>query len=348
MRIILFTLTAALWLTGNFVANAQETTSENSLEIQEQITDLNTDKETIIKNEKDQLRREVAKINSRLENNEITNVEAEQLKVQAAEKTALNIENKVAIVDNRIALLERNGEDDNGFTVRLKLGKNSSNESVRQNSHFARTHSSLTFALGLNNAIIEGQSLDDSPYRVGGSRFMELGYAWTTRVFDNSNWLRVKYGFSFQFNGLKFEDNNYLVDNGDGTNSVQEFSENLDKAKFRMDNLVIPVHFEFGPSKTFEKDGKKSFSSHEQFKIGLGGYAGLNLTTIQKLKYEKDGTDIKEKLKGDYNTNNFVYGLSGYVGWDTMSLYVKYDLNPIFKNGTEQRNVSAGVRFDFD
>ena len=155
MRIILFTLTAALWLTGNFVANAQETTSENSLEIQEQIADLNTDKETIIKNEKDQLRREVAKINSRLENNEITNVEAEQLKVQAAEKTALNIENKVAIVDNRIALLERNGEDDNGFTVRLKLGKNSSNESVRQNSHFARTHSSLTFALGLNNAIMK-------------------------------------------------------------------------------------------------------------------------------------------------------------------------------------------------
>lgn len=346
MRIILFTFTIALWLTGNFAANAQEDITKSNPEILEKIADLNADKESVIQNEKDDLRKEVAKINSRIENSQITATEAEVLKIEAAEKTALNIENKVAIIDNRIALLERNGEDDNGFTVRFKMGRDRSSKKVSSSNYYGRTYGSLVFAIGLNNAIIEGQSLDDSPYRIGGSKFMELGYAWSTRVFENSNFLRVKYGFSFQFNGLKFEDNRYLVDNGDGTNSVQEFSEPLDKAKFRLDNLVIPVHFEFGSSKTYEKDGKEYFTSRRAFKVGLGGYAGVNLSTLQKLKYDLDGKDIKEKIRGGYNTNNFIYGLSGYIGWDDVSLYLKYDLNPIFKSGLEQKNVSLGLRFD--
>lgn len=39
-----------------------------------------------------------------------------------------------------------------------------------------RTYSDFVMALGLNNAIIEGQSLNDSPYKIGGSRFFEMGW----------------------------------------------------------------------------------------------------------------------------------------------------------------------------
>lgn len=348
MKILLFTLTMAVWLTGNFASIAQETEPKNNPELTEQLADLLRDKESMIKQERVKLKNEVAAINSKLERNQITATEAESLKVEAANKAALNIENKAAIIDNHIALLERNGALDDSFSIEVNLGENNSKEYVNSHPVSARTSGALTFAIGLNNVIIEGQSLNDSPYRIGGSKFLELGYTWATRVFEDSNWLRVKYGFSFQFNGLKFEDNNFLVANGDGTNSIEEFPEPLDKAKFRMDNLVIPVHFEFGPSKTTTHDGKKVFSNHSNFKMGLGGYAGVNLSTLQKLKFEQDGNDVKTKIRDGYNTNNFVYGLSGYVGWDTMSLYVKYDLNPIFKTGAEQRNISAGFRFDFN
>ena len=71
--------------------------------------------------------------------------------------------------------------------------------------------------------------------------------------------------------------------------------------------------------------------------------------TIQKLKYEENGNNQKDKLKRNYNTNNLIYGLSGYVAWGEIALYAKYDLNTIFKdNPTEQHNVSLGVRFDVD
>ena len=39
--------------------------------------------------------------------------------------------------------------------------------------------------------------------------------------------------------------------------------------------------------------------------------------------------------------------MSGYLGLGDCSLYVKYDLSPIFNNATvDQNNISLGVRLD--
>ena len=116
-----------------------------------------------------------------------------------------------------------------------------------------------------------------------------------------------------------------------------------------MDNLVFPVHFEFGPSKLKENDDTIRYCIRNQFRFGIGGYGGLNLGTRQKLKYEIDGDKVKDKLKRDYNTSNLVYGLSAYAGFDSMLLYVKYDLNPIFQDAVvEQHNISLGLRIDLN
>ena len=69
----------------------------------------------------------------------------------------------------------------------------------------------------------------------------------------------------------------------------------------------------------------------------------------QVLKFEVDDHKVTERVRGDFNTNNFIYGLSTYIGYKQTSLYLKYDLNPLFKeNVVEQNNVSLGVRFDFN
>ena len=97
------------------------------------------------------------------------------------------------------------------------------------------------------------------------------------------------------------------------------------------------------------KEDRIRYNTRNKFKLGLGGYAGLNLLTIQKLKYEEDGNNRKDKYKQNYNTNNFIYGLSGYVGVGDFAVYLKYDLNTIFKdNRVDEHNVSLGVRFDLD
>ncbi len=341
--------------------NAQDTIQKSNNIAK--IETLNNLKETIKNEEREFLKAEVEAINQRLDKGEISQEESEKLKKEAAERRALNIENRLAIIDNKIALLERNTDDydiedpdDNQFIIRIGGDEDNSESFIylgerkydKPRKYDRRTTSDIVFGIGFNNALIDGQSLDDSPYKLAGSGFVELGYAWKTRIFDESNFWRLKYGFSFQWNKLDIKDNKYLV-NTDGVVSIEEFPTNLNKAKFRTTNLVFPVHIEFGPSKKIERTNYFRYSTRNQLKIGLGGYAGFNLGSMQKLKYKENGNKIKNKEKGTLNTSEFVYGLSGYLALGDVALYVKYDLNPIFKNQTvDQNNISVGFRFDMD
>ncbi|MFI1773107.1 hypothetical protein [Thalassobellus citreus] len=340
--------------------NAQDTIQNVNNE--NKIEKLKAKKEAIISEERNFLKEKVEAINIRLDNGEVTSEEAEKLKKEAAKKHALNIDNRIAILENEFSLWSRNPDripqDENEMLFRIGGGEGGDasfiyfgkqkDDEPKNRKYDRRTSSDFVLAFGLNNAIIENENLDDSPYKFGGSRFFEIGWAWKTRVFKNTNFLRVKYGYSLQINGLKPNDNQYFVKQDDQT-VLQVFPENLKKSKLSMTNLVFPVHFEFGPSKKIERDTYFRYSTEKQFKFGIGAYGGFNIGTRQKLKYELDGKRKKDKQKGGLNTSNLIYGLSTYLAFGDTALYVKYDLSPIFKDQiADQHNISVGLRFDMD
>jgi hypothetical protein len=149
-------------------------------------------KETIKNQERDFLKNEVEAINLKLEKGEITNIEAESSKMELAKKRALNIENRIAIVDNQIALYERNDYELNNESKQNLFGVNISNRTFNVKTkktpikHDIKTSNDFLFAVGFNNAIIDGERFDDSPYKKGGSGFVELGWNWKTRLLKNS------------------------------------------------------------------------------------------------------------------------------------------------------------------
>ncbi|UKM64867.1 hypothetical protein GSB9_01425 [Flavobacteriaceae bacterium GSB9] len=357
------TITKLLVLTVLYLSppliNAQDTIQNvhNKLKI-ETLERLKAD---IQSQEREFLKTEVEAINLRQSNGEITSEEAEKLKKEAAKKRALNIENRTAIVNNKIELLKRNEDgyytNNEGETSKIGVslgGEEGSfagikiKEKNEPKKYDLKTTSDFVLAFGLNNAIIEGENLDDSPYKFGGSRFFEIGWAWKTRVFKNTNFMRIKYGWSLQINGLKPDNNQYFVQQ-DNETILLEFPEELKKSKLSITNLVFPVHFEFGPSRRIDKDTYFRYNTDNQFKIGIGGYAGFNIGTRQKLKYELNGERIKDKQKRGFNSTNLVYGISSYIAFDEVALYVKYDLSTIFKNqNIDQNNISIGLRFDMD
>ena len=321
-------------------------------------------KKTVEIREKAFLKEDILAINARLKKGEITEEEAINLKTKAAQKRALNIDNHLAIIDNEIALLKRSDklhqldirDKENRLIFRIGSGSSTGDDVIfigkessdKPKKYDKRTLKDLVFSFGFNNAIIEGQSLENSPYKIGGSGFLELGHDWKTRIFNTSNFWRFKFGFSFQWNKFEIKNNNYLV-NSNGSTSLEEFPSQLDKAKFRTTNLVFPFHIEFGPSKKIEKKDYFRYDTRKNLKIGLGAYAGVNLGNMQKLKYRIDGDRLKDKQKGVFEVNNFVYGLSSYVGIGSTALYVKYDLSPVFKNQSKkQNNISLGLRLDID
>jgi len=138
------------------------------------------------------------------------------------------------------------------------------------------------------------------------------------------------------------------VVNGDQTD-LTDSPIHLEDSRFRNVFLSVPVHLEFDFTKAKDKDGKKIFRTHESVRFGIGGYAGVRVKSKQILQYEEGGRDVTQKTKGNFNVNDFIYGVSTYIGYKETSLYLKYDLNPMFKdNAIKQNNISLGVRFDFN
>ncbi|NRD21665.1 hypothetical protein HNV10_00325 [Winogradskyella litoriviva] len=349
---------------SNLQAQTQELDSIRKEKVDYKIAQLEVERAKIEDDEKSILKLKIEIINKRLDADEITAAEAETLKKEAAKTAVLNIENRTVIIDKQIALLERNGYDsdeyskdeDSRFVFRIGRDAGEDDKFVyvgeaskdKPRKYDLRTSSDLVFAFGFNNTLIDGQNFEDTPYKIGGSGFIELGYAWKTRIFENTNFWRLKYGFSIQWNKLKLKDNNYFV-NTNGDISLQEYPIDAKKIKFRTTNLVFPMHLEFGPSKKIEKEDYFRYSTHKKLKIGLGGYAGLNIGDMQKIKYKENGDNEKDKQRNQFEVSEFVYGLSGYVALGEVALYVKYDLNPLFKNqSVEQNNISVGLRFDMD
>lgn len=304
--------------------------------------------------EKDKLKKKIAKINANLVDGIISKEEAEKQKKEAAKFHAKNIEDRIAVAKHQFAFRNRNDRsiriaeiDENiQSPSHYRIGRVVEIRSKRRERRYdIRTHSDLDIAFGLNHALIDGVSLDDSPYEIGGSRFFEIGWKWRTRVFKNSNFLRLVYGVQIQFNGLRMKNNQYLVDNS-GKTELTTHPYKLNKAKFRRDNLVFPLYFELGPSRRIESKNRLRFSTWRKFKLGLGGFAGVNISTRQKLKYNGDDGAVKEKFKGQYNTNNFVYGLAAYMHlWEDVGLYARYNFNTIFDDThVSQNNIAIGLR----
>ncbi len=321
---------------------------------------------------KSELKNTVKTINTQLEENEISEEEADKLKKEAAENSAKNIEELQNVLyiwakyqkrnkgeinfddfdkQTEIEFLRKLGFD-REYTFSIDYESKDEDDSEKSKKplkerdlpYSPRTDGSVFWSLSFNNAVKDGEGFDDTPFKFAGSRSFEIGYEWSTRVFKESNFLRFNYGFSFQFNGLKPKNNSILVENGEQTDLVQSEIE-LDKSKFRMDNLIIPLHLQFGTSKTTVLDnGNKRFTDHD-FKVGIGGFVGVNLLNTQKIKYSEDGENFKERRRDDYNTNDLLYGLSTYIGWEDFSVFAQYNVNPIFKdNAVDLNNFQIGMR----
>lgn len=352
MQKIIFYAVAMLCLFATRVF-AQETFEQRAKGIAQRI-------EEITKEEKDALKTEVEAVNKQLESGEITEQEADERKSQLAESRAKSIEYRVGVEETKLTDLVKEKvdgkveyDDRRPFILFAKSNAKKSEyykkwrDSIRG---YGRTTSQFVVAFGLNNALTEGDvsSVEGSDYRVWGSHFYEWGFTLNTRIAKNNNLLHAKYGLSLMYNNLRPTDNRSFVVNGDQTDLVRN-PINLKDSRFRNVYLVAPVHLELDFTKKRVTEKRTYYRSHESFRLGVGGYLGVNVKSKQILRYETDDHNVKERIKGDFNVNDFIYGLSAYVGYGQISLYAKYDLNTIFRdNVVDQNNVSVGLRFDFN
>lgn len=357
------------------VVNAQ------SDRFEDRIKEIKNDIEIITAQEKATLEEEVAEINAKLKEKKITESEAELQKRAKAEACADRIEARIEPLERELQrlvkgeveaqesdadimedVMEDVEEDIEDAKEDIEEAKQDIKEAMddfkisigkknrKKNRSESRTTSQFVFAFGINNLANDGSlnEIENNGIRASNSRFYEWGWTWKTRLLENSPLLNLKYGPSLTYNNLRPENNQYYVKN-DGQTVLANHPQTLtDEAYFRTINLVLPVHLEFDFSKKRMHDDQAVVKTQKGFRVGAGGYAGLNVRSKQILEYKSDGLTTEQETRGDYNVNSFVYGVSGYVGYKDISVYVKYDLNPLFQdNAIDQNNVSLGLRFDF-
>lgn len=352
MRTVTFYVAGLLCLLATKLC-AQET---KPLTFEDRVQEISKNIETITKQQKDSLKIEVETVNTKLENKEITADEAEAQKQQYAQKRAKNIEDQVAVQEQKLNDLVKDKVDGKVTSKRKKSrfgffyyepGDENDTTKVVKRYDFKRTTSQLVFALGANRLMTDGKM--DSDNFKDRSDFYEWGVAWNTRILNNNNLLHLKYGVSLQYNNLRPNDDKMFALDGDKTVLVDS-GVDIDVARLRYVNLVIPVHLEFDFTPKKVVDNKTYYPIHKSFRLGLGGYAGINVKEKQILKYnDADDNDVKSRTKGDFNVNDFVYGVSAYIGYSDITLYAKYDLQTVFEsNDIDQNNLSLGIRFDFN
>ncbi len=326
----------------------------------------------ITDNEKNALKAEIEALDNEVEKGLISKDKAEELKLKKAEQHAAIIETKIALEEGKLSQLIQDKVDGKfekenlikGGNRKIVLGSNNDfiggnhefnvtsmkvyhgNED-KENRQSKRTTSQIVFAAGLNN-LVTNDKVDKSDFRYLGSHFYELGVTYNSRILENDNLLHAKYGLSVMYNNLRPTDSRSFVVNGNQTDLILN-TKDLCDSRFRNVYLVAPVHLEFDFSGNEDSNGKPFFRTHNNFRLGVGAYAGINLKSKQILKYDDNELKALERVRGDFNTTDFIYGLSTYVGYKSTSLYLKYDLNPLFKdNAVKQNNVSLGLRFDFN
>lgn len=329
--------------------------AQESFEIK--VKDIASRIEAIVKEEKNELKIEVEAVNEQLAQGKITNEEAEEKKKVLAEARAKMIEEKVAKVEEELHVLVQEKVDgkiksrDTSKTIDtyvLRVDKNIFSHKRKCFEGEKRTTSQFVFAFGANN-LVTNEQVAHSDFEYYGSHFYEWGVTGNTRIFKEDNLLHFKYGVSLMYNNLRPTDDRYFVKNGSQTDLVTS-SVHLDESRLRNVYIMVPLHLEFDFTKKEIREDGNYFRTHKSMRFGLGGYAGFRVKSKQILCFDdENGNDVKQKTKGNFNVNDFNYGLSTYVGYKATSLYLKYDLQPLFeKNPVDQNNISLGLRFDFN
>ncbi len=347
MQKIILYISIALLILVNKVCAQEKTFEQKAKEIAVQI-------KTIAEEEKRALKAEVEALDKAVELGKMTKEEAATSKAKIAEERAKNIETKIAAQEKALRDLVNGNVNEEESNDSLKknsfsLSGGFKSKNYDKNKSENRTTSQFVFAAGYNN-LVTNNMVANSQFGYGRSGFYEWGVTWNTRLTNNSNLLHLKYGAGFMYNQLHATDNRIFADINNQTVLVNASMETKAKRTyFKNVYFVVPLHLEFDFSKTKMVDDKKVFKSHTGARFGIGGFVGVNSNSKQFIEYEQNGYKFKEKQKGDFNVNDFTYGVSTYIGYRSTSLYLKYDLNPIFKNNpVDQNNISLGIRFDWN
>lgn len=318
--------------------------------------------DSISKVEKKALKKALAQIDKKLKKKDITVEEAEAQKKELAAYHSERINKAVSeqeqklqtLIKNRVngtLQLEENGSSfTNSFTKTFDE-LNYYKDSLTGIKIEKRWTSQFVIALGVNTILNGNDDFYGDGFKTNPIGYGEIGATVKYRLREESNLWNLKFGLMNMMGDITYNNDDDILVTNQGQTTLVDSGTNLRDARLSYFNLGIPVFLELDFSKPqYDKKTEQTYLRSQQgFRLGLGGFAAIRLFTRQYISYKEDGKRITEIQWDDFNTNRFTFGLNAYIGYKDFSLFVKYDINPIFRNNpVDINNLAIGLRVDFN
>ncbi|MBF8962373.1 PorT family protein [Pontibacter sp. FD36] len=231
-------------------------------------------------------------------------------------------------------------EKDGNTKVDVNMPNRAERDSIRTSNvkkSYKATRFNFDLDLGLNNFLnTNSQQVPD--LKPLGSRYVSINWHLNSQIGGRKSPLYLVSGLEFAFNNYMF-DRNFVIeeDVNDVTFFRREMEINYDKVKLTHSSVNVPLM----PMLKFKRQNGK-----EGFKLGAGPFVGYRLGAHSKFKFEDSGRTQKEKVRSSYNLSDFQYGLTGVIGYGNLDLFVKYNMNDLFKEnrGPDANVISFGLR----
>lgn len=306
--------------------------------------------------EKSALKKELKKVDKKLEANELSSEAALTEKKRLSEIYAEKINTAVSTEEQKLQTLIRNKVNGN-------LSQNEETEKKSFFSPFAdenyyrdsisglkvekRWTTQFVIAFGANTFNDNTNALKTTLFGYG-----EVGFSFKYRFKEDSNLWNLKLGFSTMIDDIRSEDDDAIFVTDGNQTFLEDSGFNIRRSFLSNVYVGIPVHLELDLSKPeYNKDAKQHYlRSQRGFRLGVGGFAAVRLATTQFIRYnDEDGKRIFINQRDNFNVNNFIFGPSAYIGYRNVSLYAKYNVTPLFRSNPEDINsLVLALRFDFN
>lgn len=269
----------------------------------------------------------------------------EEQKGNAQEETVIEGKNvKIILKEKQVVKKTAEGKDTvtsrvESVEIVTKEGEEpKENFEVVEGSDFIETNWN-NFHLGLNNLLNKDGKLEpETGYdKMTISPANSINFQWNivTQSMDlYKGKVRLVYGIGLDYNNYRFK-NDISLNADSMVLFITEDGINYDKNKLVTQHINVPVMLNF-------KLSPKNVD--EEVYISAGANFGYLIRAHQKQVWDDNGKK-KNKIRDDYNLEQFRVGYEVQFGYKNIILFGKYFPKSIFKTneGPELRSVSAGI-----
>ncbi len=275
---------------------------------------------------------ETAKIGNRSDEMDVS-VEIREETIESMEEMMENLEDEMEELERTIEVqveremermendIERMENDMEEQDNRIEVEDNSIKINLNKNPRPAK-QTRKDFVLGFGPTYVIENSDNDNfvpDFKPWSSWSGYLGFQMATRFTPTSNF-GIQYGILYKWMITKIDDNAILTIQDRNGIYVPDSERDYSKSSLTTHHLVVPLMLQIS-----NKRGKG-------YTFGLGGYAGVRLGDTQKLHFRSvNGEKVESRLRANYRTNPFIYGLGANFGKDFVRFFAHYDLSNVWR-----------------